>query len=565
MDTTQDIVFSGHRDVVLIHRHNQMSVHPADEYGVITYLAGSYADPISPPSVTADQVALLFGQFVLLRHDTRARTLTVFTDRFGHYPLYMALVEDRGAPCFYLSTDYAALAGRCGASDAPDHGAMSDILAFNVPFDRRTPSTRISSFGGSDELVINLDTLSTSSRQMWAPQQLLAQATLSFDSVKDQLVELFLEGVAKATAHAHTVGVTLSGGADSRCLLAGSLHAGRKTVVYSTGVPGSRALSYAHGMAQLCGVPENPHPLGDAFLARFPALMQESNTLMQGMSFSSELEAMWLRQHVAPEGVLLHGAFAELYKIGKMHNYHYDADIASLTGGAVSAQLWKRFSGRYALRLQGFEKSYGDALGEQARQHLTEKVTRLQHLGLDTAGVLQLIYIEEFLGKVAKASWQMWRQRIPAMFPFAYPPLVDLILRVRTSDKIDNRFVVHLLRRTNKTLAHYPDSNTGVRIGASRLHREIVHVVDYATNRLFRPKARSDHQDFADWLSRMQPGLEPLFESLQTATDGAFDAAHIAQLIKRCRAGDDLASRTLQFLWAWALWKTETPVAANTV
>jgi len=52
--------------------------------------------------------------------------------------------------------------------------------------------------------------------------------TRRVDQVRDQMVELFLVGVRLATA-ASPVSVTLSGGADSRCLLAASLHLGRET------------------------------------------------------------------------------------------------------------------------------------------------------------------------------------------------------------------------------------------------------------------------------------------------------------------------------------------------
>ncbi len=553
MNSAHDISFAAEKEVVVIDGRREFTAHVNPESGLTTFLAGGYADAQSPAHLQVSEAANLFGQFVMLRHHPATRTLTVLTDRFGHYPLYMATSGGQTPNRLLLATDISTLTKQFETSAPLDLDATSDILAFNVPLGRSTLSNRVTSLGGGQELVIDLDTLAVRSQRLWNPIALLAQADLSFESVKDRLVDLYLEGIKLATTKAASVGVTLSGGADSRCLLAGSLDVGKPTVVYSTGVPGSRALAYAHGMAKLCGVPENPHPLDDAFVTRLPALMQESGLLMQGMSFSSELEAMWLRQHVAPQGVLLHGAFAELYKIGKMHNFHYDADIAGLSGGTVAARLWTRFSGRYALRLQGFNKPLAKEIGERARQRLSDKVTAYQR-ELDTAGVLQMIYIDEFLGKVAKASWHMWRQRIPTMFPFAYPPLVDLILRVRTADKVNNGFVAHLLKRTHKGLAAFPDSNTGVRIGASRLRRELVHAIDFATNRLFRPKARSDHQDFADWLARMRPGLEPLFEDLQAAT-GAFDMDHVRTLTRRCRAGDDPASRTLQFLWAWGIWR----------
>lgn len=546
-----DRVFAGRCTAILIDPSGEFVLHRGDDPEVTTWLAGSYSEPVAPARLCAGQAASLFGQFALLRHDARTRTLTVLTDRYGHFPLYMARHE--GRVC--LSADYPALARHCSASAAPDHGAMSDILAAGVPFNQSTPSRRITAFAGATEVTFDLDTLAERARKVWDPEALLAGADLSFDSVKDDLVDLFLEGVALATANVETVAITLSGGVDSRCLLAGALHLGKDTVAYSTGVPGSRALTYAAAMADACGVKRSLHPLGEAFVARLPSLMRQANEVMHGMSFSSEVEAMWLRQHVATDGVLLHGAFGELYKIGEMHLYPYDAQVARLRGAAVADRLWQRFDKVYTQRSQCFAPSYREALGQQARQHLADKVAYHQR-GLDTAGVLQMLYIEEFLGKVVKSSWQMWRQRTRTMFPFGYPPLVDLVLRVRAGDKTDNRFAIHLLKRLNKTLASYPDSNTGVRIGASRFQRELMHVFDYASKRLLPHKRGFEHQDFARWLSETPAGLERMFDDFHAATD-ALHMPHIRQLIRQCRAGEDLASRTLSFVWAWSLWKTD--------
>nr|WP_307729383.1 asparagine synthase-related protein [Massilia agrisoli] len=410
----------------------------------------------------------------------------------------------------------------------------------------------VEALGGGVELTIDLDTLSLQTRKTWHPATLLANADLHFDQVKDALVDLYLEGVELAVGST-PVRITLSGGADSRCLLAASLHLGKETTAYSTGIAGSRALSYASDMAARCGVPHVVRPLDNSFVDQLPALMLQCSKATQGMSLSSEVEALWLRQKLEPGGILLHGAFGELYKIGQMHQYPFDAATASKKGEALTDQLWQRFGKTYQLRKSGFNETYQSRIGDFARQHLSDKVKQYAR-GLDTAGVLQMFYIDEFIGKVVKSSGQMWRQSTPIAFPFAYPPLIDLILRVRPQQKTTNRFVAHLLARTNSQLGRYPDSNTGVRIGASRLRRQLTHAYDYATA-LVRPHYRCfDHQNFSTWLASIAGGPESMFHEFNEAT-GALDLPQVGRLIQRCRAGDDAAARTLFFLWRWSLAK----------
>ena len=538
--------FKGRREIVLVSGQNPFTYYPTDDPDVACYFSGTYAQSIPPQSVNTANVSHLFGQFALLRHNLRARTLTILNDRFGQYPLYIARDETR----LYLGSEIRNIAHQLNGEPALNYEALSDMLAFNVPFDRRTPFAGIEALDGGVELTIDLDTLSMRTRKTWCPMPLLANANLHFDDVKDALVDLYLEGVELAVG-SNPVRVTLSGGADSRCLLAASLHLGKETTTYSTGIAGSRALSYASDMAARCGVRHIARPMDNSFADQLPSLMHESSNALQGMSLSSEVEALWLRQTLEPGGVLLHGAFGELYKIGQMHRYPFDSAAASKKGTALTDQLWKRFEQNYRLRKSGFNETYRSRIGDFARQHLSDKVNQYG-ADLDTAGVLQMIYIDEFIGKVVKSSGQMWRQSIPTAFPFAYPPLIDLILRVRPQQKTSNRFVAHLLARTNSQLARYPDSNTGVRIGASRFRQQLVHVYDYAT-RLVRPHRRCfDHQDFSTWLSGIAGGPESMFNDLDEATD-ALDLQHIGQLIQRCRAGDDAAARTLFFIWGWSL------------
>ena len=538
-------VFAGKKEVVLVRSDDGFNVDGTARPDVRSYLAGGYTQAVHPSLVDAANACDLFGQFVLLKHNHVNRTLTILNDRFGLFPFFIARNRDRLYLCTELNPLVDLLEGGC-----PDYEAMSDILAFNVPFDRRTKWKSIESLGGGIEMTIDLDTLSINTRKAWDPASFLKAADLRFDDVKDKLVDLYLEGVEQAVG-SKEVRVTLSGGADSRCLLAASLHLGKATSTYSTGIEGSRALSYASAMAKKCGVRHHARPLDEHFVEHLPSLMHLASKTMQGMSFSSEVEAMWLREQMDSSGVLLHGACGELYKIGEMHQYPFDSIVASLQGGAVGDHLWKRFGQSYRLRSQGFSSGTQLAMGDFAQQHLRDKIARYSG-ELDTAGVLQLIYIEEFIGKVVKSSWQMWRQRISTMFPFAYPPLVDLILRVAPKEKAANRFVVHLLKRANRDLGRHPDSNTGVRIGASWLRRESMHVYDYATKRLSFHRRRFDHQDFVTWIARAPGGPESMFAEFNNLTH-ALDMHHIRQLIHACRAGDEAAARTLFFLWGWSL------------
>jgi hypothetical protein len=546
MPSNTDIIFSGAHKILLRNKAAAFSRYASVEKNRDFYLAGSFAGTARLDQLGSAEISAQFGQFILLTHDRVRRTVTIVTDRFGLFPAYVVHFAGK----LYVSTDLADLTALSPGCNVPDMHGVSDLLAFNVPFGSRTPYRAIQAILGSTELTIELDTLAIHSRKLWDPVALLSRADLRFEQVKDQMVDLFMEGVRLATAMS-PVCVTLSGGADSRCLLAASLALGCETATYSTGVPGSRAIDYAQRMAQLCDVPSTFRPLDAGFIGAFEGLMQESSDVLQAMSFSSELEAMWLSKAVAQDGVMLHGGFAELYKIDKMHLYYLDAKLKRARGEEVGAQLWRRFASRYEQRRNAFTPVFRDALAHHAQDHLMAKVAHYQN-DLDTAGVAQMLYIDEFLGKVVKSSARMWNDRLPTFFPFAYPPLVDLILRVRTQDKCTSRFVTYFLKKVHAGLARFPDSNTGAPIGASWLRRESIHVADYIGKKIFSTNRRAEHQDFSTWLSSMPSDLDRLFDDLQQKNP-LFDMVNIERLIRACRGGDDMASRTLTTLWSYSL------------
>jgi hypothetical protein len=236
---------------------------------------------------------------------------------------------------------------------------------------------------------------------------------------------------------------------------------------FSTGIPGSRSLLYAERMARLCGVPFQSSPLGPEFVRGYAASVESNVCLTDAMSFSSESEALWLRDHVPPGvDVMVHGAFAELYKIAHMHRLPWDAHHRRGGRAGLEQEMRARAASRLARRSAALAPEVRRGLMETLEENMPSGLAPLPR-SMSLAGLMQALYLEDFLGTVSVASGKLWNARVPTAFPFSYPPYVDLLLRVRAEDKADFRFPLQVLSRTNPALAAFPDSNTGARIGAS--------------------------------------------------------------------------------------------------
>ena len=494
-----DLVFGNNRQVIVLGGAKEFLYLNERDNPVQMYFLGTLLGVDPKKLQVQSNYGNLFGRFVMLIHDMHNHRLIITNDRFGMIPFY-----------YYISSTIIVFSSHLckfiehGFTDKIDEVALSDMLAFNIPFGERTIYSGISVLSGGISLAIDLTSFSLRKQRTWEPADQLQCANIPLQTVQGQLVDLLLEGTEKATAGYSKVGVTLSGGIDSRLLLAAGIHLGRNMEAYTTGIPGSRSLAYAKLMAEMCDVAHFAYPLGAKFLSLYGDIVKSNINLTEGMTFNSEAEAHWLCDHIPADRVMMHGAFAELYKISHLHNYFFQQKLTNLDQISLAEAVWQRFTCRYGNRKIIFAEHLRNRLGDHARINLITAITTYP-ADLKVSGWLQHLYINEFLSKVTRYSGYIWNEHVPTHFPFSYPPFVDLLLRVRSTDKVGLRFPLYFLQQINTKLANFPDANTGTKIGASKILVELVHVRDWVSCRLFGSTLRYDHTDLASWLRYMEP------------------------------------------------------------
>jgi len=330
------------------------------------------------------------------------------------------------------------------------------------------------------------------------------------------------------------------------------LYIGQLLDTYGTGVPGSRGEQYARRMAEMCHVPYYFHPLGKEFGRNYYHLLQSVMHLTEGMSFSSETEGHWLRDHASKHQVILHGAFAELSKIGSLHNFFLDRKILKAKKGFLAELLWKRFEYRFNRCLEGFSVDFRGQISQQAKTNLQNKIGDIDNR-LTTAEIMQILYIEEYLQKVAKYSSYIWNDHVPTYFPFSYPQYVDKLLHLRTRDKIRQKFQIYLLKRTSPQLLRFPDANTGTRVSAPVLLNKIVHVTNWAAKKLFKSNILYDHMNFAGWINDMKPSAEEIL--LDSGEKWIYNQKNLTRIIQKTKKGDNESAIALQAFLRFGLWR----------
>jgi asparagine synthase (glutamine-hydrolysing) len=548
-DNSIDILFGENGQVVIIDGARHFVHLRSTRPDVEVFLAGCIWGEEYPVIDAETDFSALFGRFVALVHEPARGRITITNDRFAMLRLFVARREGR----IYCALSLGELARR-GIVHRLDLDALASLFAFNVPFGIHSLYAGAETIAGATRLRVDLESLETRVERIWDPSRILMDCREPLVAAQSRLTELLLEGFAQATHKRNCVAVTLSGGVDSRLLLAAGLHLERQMEAYSTGVPGSRGLVYAQRMAGLCGVQYHSHPLGPRFVQQFAPLLADNVGVTDGMSFSSEVEAHWLRDHVPEtDTIVVHGAFGELYKIGHMHQFAWTAAARSSGRKAVTSRLLTRGLDRLERRASALKPALREELLSQLSGSFEEKMA-VYSPTMTLPAFLQNLYLDEFLGKVSVASGIIWNAHVATVFPFSYPRFIDLLLRVQPEDRADFSFPRYFLNYTHRGLAGFPDSNTGTPIGSSAARIHLVHIQEWLRKRLFGGRLLYGHTDVAHWIGGQAPAVAARICDLLPPE--LLDSNGLALLQRQLLIPEwrDEAADALLFTWMLGLW-----------
>jgi asparagine synthase (glutamine-hydrolysing) len=157
----------------------------------------------------------LNGNFTLLLYDQSQRRLILCTDRFGTVPLYWTRT-DEGTIAF--STNIQFLPAHPAVETAFDPGFLHEYLAFRCTFGIHTPLEGIETLPPGTSTTISFANGTRSAEQYWRPQY--RPRDEPFEWFVDEFADRFRTIMDEWTRDDREYGVLLSGGGDSRLVLA---------------------------------------------------------------------------------------------------------------------------------------------------------------------------------------------------------------------------------------------------------------------------------------------------------------------------------------------------------
>jgi asparagine synthase (glutamine-hydrolysing) len=182
-----------------------------------TYCAERYRE------IGLDFLDGLNGNFAGALYDADAGTVSLFTDRMGTRPIYYyrdetAPADESGDGPLVFSTSIQSLPLHPDVSTDFDEDYLAEYFALKRPFGLKTPLKAVEKLHPGSVMTVDVDDGSTTTDRYWTPHY--DPIDLPREQFVKQLAETMNTVVADRTRADATYGLLLSGGSDSRLVLA---------------------------------------------------------------------------------------------------------------------------------------------------------------------------------------------------------------------------------------------------------------------------------------------------------------------------------------------------------
>jgi asparagine synthase (glutamine-hydrolysing) len=259
----------------------------------LSYLVQMYEDDPSFP-------ACLNGRFQGLVVDRKRKAAMLFNDRWGLQRIYYHETKD----AFYFAAEAKSILAVCPECRTFDLRGVGEYVSTGCVLEDRSMFTGVGVLPPASAWRFENGTLHTRGHY-FLPTEWEQQSTLDAETYYQQLREVFVRNLPRYFEGDQRVGLSLTGGLDTRMIMA--WHPGEPGTLPSYSFGGmfreSQDVSLGREVAMACGQPHQVIPIGQDFLSRFPHYAERTVYLSDGcigMPFSPDLYANEIVRKIAP-------------------------------------------------------------------------------------------------------------------------------------------------------------------------------------------------------------------------------------------------------------------------
>lgn len=537
------VVFHG-----VLHNERALRAAVAAPPGVEPLLAALYArDGLT-------FVAALQGEFCLAVIDPAQRLLACATDPLGNYPLYWT---EQSGTCV-IASEVGVTLKAAGITPTVDARAVADYLTIGAVFGDRTLAAEVRLVPPGSILRVPLDgqvTVTTFARL----ESLFHTKATDIEEYYARVESAFMDSVASAAESDGVLGLSLSGGLDSRGLLAALPGDRSQWRTYTLGVEGCADQVIGATLASIAGTQHRFFRLDASYLRDFLPNMRAMVSLTDGMYLSHGLTEMLAVTFLADTGidVLLRGHGGELAKASLAWPLHTDARVHAMQSldqlvpylAARANYVSPHLPVRDILTPATYDRS-----GEGSRESFTEV---LRGTGLSPADACSFLYLRELNRRFTIPSLDLFRVHREVRLPYLDIRFLSALLGAPATWRDGTAIHRRLIAAGAPSLLRIRNSNTSARVNAGPLEERVFEKLGAVLKRLNVYGYRHYH-NFDGWMkSMLLTSVEQELLGPDARVQTIVSRQTLTSLADATRAGSSDHSYLLQVLLIIELWMQE--------
>jgi asparagine synthase (glutamine-hydrolysing) len=505
-------------------------------------------------------VRRLEGQFALALLDPERRAVLIATDVAGNYPIYWhAHAQD-----FVFSSDLSALLRAVPSRTRLDLQSVGDFLTLGAVLENRTLVEDVWLLDPGTVLMFELDTADVR-RWVYADTvEFFADKARDKASYFERVVGTFQDAVRRAATDSRRVGLSLSGGLDSRAILSALDERAHGLVTYTLGVAGCADQAIANQLSRIARTDHRFFEMDGTYLKDFLPNMAAMVSATDGLYVSHGLTEMLAMKFLGDTGigVLLRGHGGELAKAHLAWPLHTDAR-------AYSARSLDEFLPYFASRANYVTPGLpldrilvpwaADAAGDGSLGSFRRV---LRDTGLTPPEACSYLYLRELHRRFTVPSLELFRTRVEVRMPFVDTAFLRALLAAPPDWRDSTEIHQEITRRGIPALLKVRNSNTGAPMNASPRAEKVLDKVN-SLLKMFNVHGYRHYHNYDEWMRiHLLQSVESELAGEWARTRGIIERSTIAALAKETLNGQQDRSYLLQTLLILELWMRENQIEA---
>lgn len=395
-------------------------------------------------SLDTEKLVALRGGFAAAMLDERDRSVTLVTDRFGSYPLYIANYQSAWIFASQIKIILAVLPG----VRKLDQVSVATMLSIGEVVGNRTLVEGIETLPAATSIKFSSSGVERSKYWQYVYEE---NGGARWDDCVDRVGNVLRQAVHRSLQHDESIAVPLSGGLDSRFILDLASQERSDLSAYTWGTPGCRDITYAKDTARRLGCNHEVYYFQPDYLCQ---LGERGVWLTEGHTPSTNFHVLPYVDELAARGhELILDGFAGDGVLGG--NFVSSAWFDNSDFGVAAEALWQ-------WRRKGFDGAWEQSDLLKAHSLAGDEFKRLYQTypGNSSMDKAMAFLIDNRVRRITTCGTELFRSRMMVKQPFMDADVTEAIRTLPHEWRKRHRFYLAVLKNFAPRSAKAPYQRT---------------------------------------------------------------------------------------------------------